>query len=218
MENNPREEISKIILELNYMLREVKASFDVFVYISDIAGLKKMTPRDEDFWAFIQKLSLDNIVLYLSIIWGREKAVGCIQNSIERILKIIEENKLSIFKNSDETIRFFLINNFIKKEEIADEDLVAKFCSMVRFFKKENQRVLEMLKTTRDSRVAHSDRNTLITKVGPINDIKKIIEVGCDFVEVVSIAFIGLGISNYKKDVSRKRTLESYFKKLNFDN
>ena len=208
-------EIDSSNLQIKDMLIHAKSSLDIYDVISKNAKAINQKPRDGDFWAFVQKVVMDSLILNLCKIFEKDKVNGYEQNSINRIIAIIENNSLEP-KHPDSIAEFLKKYASEVKYEYKGKFTIYDFCEICRKFISKYKDALDKLKTARDKIVAHNDVMQKVTHIASISDIEKILDFGYDFYSTISNAYLNVGPIDIRNHKRKKNNLEYLFKQLGF--
>ena len=209
------QKIDDINIQIMDMLMQAKSSLDMYDVISANAKTINQKPRNGDLWGFIQKMTLDSLILSICKVFEKDKVNGHEQNSISRVIAIIEIN--AVEPKYPEPISEFLKKYAIEvSHPYEGKFTIFDFCTVCKKFKDKYEKALGKIKTARDKIVAHNDANQKVMTITSIADIGKILEFGYDFYSAISKAYIGVGPIEIKTHKRKKNSLEHLFKQLGF--
>lgn len=174
-------------------LWQLRQALDVYCLISANAVAINQKGGEKTFFGFVQSLCLRSIALDICKIFEDEKKgkrgkVKYELNSIDGVLRAIEDENLSVLDSSR-------VCGFLEKygRGRGQEGLLSALSSAVAEFKKNHQKELKEFQTVRDKWIAHSEYEFSWENLPSYDVMEQLFDFGWEFYSVISEAFISVG-------------------------
>ena len=187
-------------------LWELRQALDVYCMISANTDSLEKKGAGKPFFAFLQRLCIDMVVLNICKIYEYEKNYEL--NSIEGVLKHIKRISVS----NSTRIKAFIFKN---GHDLNEGGSLSELSLAVKIFKHKYQEQLERFKTFRDKRVAHSEYGFNVDSLPSYDVMESLFNFGAEFYKLISTDFVSTNsISVVPCDLNSNRKVKVGLKKI----
>jgi hypothetical protein len=208
MEESLKDPIYEMASRIRSKAIEIKWFWEIHDCIASHADAINQKRRYGHVFGLFQISALDEVVLKLCLIWGRETVAGHKQDCLLSLVTLLKRAD----PRNKQPLKDFLHRHGVAR--VSDDEIFSAISTLIKNFKSSHQHLLNGVQKVRDARVAHSDAMLGAVSLPALGNIHDLIIFAYDLSSAVLLSCVNVHSPDWPLPLKTEGYLADVLRKL----